>query len=428
MATHHTLALDDFLGHETKSSTNSQFLRGWKKRSPPKLDIFLHRKAPIIALWQCNVPRIYEKDLDDGTKQRRVFGGSWNCLESEDVLRKQYRRDKDTGERAVPPVIDPICRMMEHVRELYSEGELSFTEALFRWEGDDPQETQTITLGGMLNMYGSDKLSAEQKAEMARAGVKGSEAWKENMHAKCNYVFTVVDVDDPESGVQIAVETTSLGDHAKECIRNQMTSLGEDEGNPILNPYALRFEHHPNAKEFNKKYKVIAMPRIELTPEIEALINSEAPNIDRVVKPGNVTTLRADLEAHYIGPKKLDWDWIFGPAERAGFGDSGEDAEVDDNEPKKTRKVNAKADPEPQSDAEAQEPAPKSEPKAKTGGRRKKKAEAKPEPERIACDECGHMMLPTEAVCEKCGAEYEIDEPAAAAPTEEAPKKKGVNF
>lgn len=455
-----SLALDDFLGHETKSGGSSNFLRGWRKRKPPIVDVFLHRKSGIIALWQHNVPRIYEKKVDGGGKpQMRVFGGSWNCLESEDVLKKQYRRERDTGERTVPPVMCPVCRTMEFFREAYGAGVLDFAAPLFKFVGDDPAETQVITFGGMCNLYGSDKLTDSEKAAMAKANVKLKEAWKENIYAKCNYLFVVADADNPADGVQIAVETTSLGDHVKECIRNQMTSLGEDDGNPILKPYALRWEHNAAATEFGKKYKCIAMPKVALTKEVELLINSDPPDLTNIIRPGNVTTLRASLEGHYIGPIDVDWDEIFGPAERAGFGAGNTDDEtpVDDegsdtpSKPVATNEDLAKAAagakaamdnlsttkqaPAPTAPAAA-EPAPTA-----AKGRSRKKADPPPPPppsaETIACDECGHMMAIDASVCPQCGAEYELEPANAAEAQQPAPPaaaakgtetKKGVNF
>ena len=451
-----SLALDDFLGHETKSGGSSQFLRGWRKRKPPIVDVFLHRKSGIIALWQHNVPRVYEKKLDGGGKELRVFGGSWNCLESEDVLKKQYRREKDTGERTVPPVMCPVCRTMEFFRAAYREGAIGFAEPLFKFVGDDPKETQLLTFGGMCSLYGSDYLSDEEK-EVVKNEVSLKEAWKENINAKCNYLFVVVDADNHKDGVQIAVETTSLGDHVKECIRNQMTSLGEDDGNPILNPYALRWEHNAEAKEFGKKYKCIAMPKIALTKEVEALINSEPPDLENIVRPGNVTTMRASLEGHYIGPVEVDWDGIFGPAERAGFGHAEEDqaagADEEESKPQQhSHKSVAKAAGTAKAaldkaTADKPAPAPEVAPAAvaesttKTGGRRKKEAAAPPPPpatEQIPCDECGAQMAADATVCPQCGAEYELEAPpadVAPAPTP-APAtkgkgtetKKGVNF
>ena len=444
-----TLALDDFLGHETKSGGSSQFLRGWRKRSPAHVNVFLHRGSSIVALWQHNVPRVYEKKLDGGVTQRRVFGGSWNCLESEDVLKKQYRRERDTGERTVPPVICPVCRMMEFFRAEYQQGNISFTESLFKWEGDDPKETQLLTFGGMCNLYGSDKLEDEEKKAMALASISMKEAWKENVYAKCNYLFVVVDADNPNDGVQLAIETTSLGDHVKECIRNQMTSMGEEDGNPILKPYALRWEHNANATEFSKKYKCIAMPKLAMTKEVELLINSEPPDIAGVIKPGNITTLRASLEGHYIGPVPVDWDSIFGPAERAGFGQQ-EDEEEGGGE---DRASSAQAAPPPATQAKAPpkvETAPTPPPSAattpKAAGGRRKKAEAPPPPppepeakaETVPCDECGFAMAADATTCPQCGAEYELEAPAAEAPAAAAPppkatakaggKPKGISF
>ena len=454
-----SLALNDFLGHTTKTGGGKTgFLRGWRKRTPPAVTVFLHRKSPIVALWQHNVPHIYEQKDEGGSVTRRVFGGSWNCLESEAVLTKQYRRDRDTGERLVPPVVCPICRMMEALRDLYEQGAIGFADSLFRWEGDDPQETQVLSYGGILNQYGSDRLDDTEKAAMAKARISLKEAWKENLFAKCNYLFVVADADDPETGIQVAVETTSLGDHVKECIRNQMVSLGEEDGNPILNPYALRWEHNAKAAEFSKKYKCIAMPKVVLTTELAELIDGDPPDISGITRPGNITTLRADLEAHWVGKVGLDWDAIFGPAEAAGFGQAHEGEEAPEEAPAAPA-VAPRAAPRAQAPAAAKAApaAPQAAPQAPatpvgntsvTEGRKRKPAAPEPAPEpapnlqeTIPCDECGHPMLKVDTTCAQCGAEYEMDaSDAPAAPPKAAPVqttqtatpgkagKKGIKF
>lgn len=418
-----TLAMKAFLGHETRSGgSGSQFLRGWRKRESGSIDVVLHKKAPIVALWQHGLPRIFEQeDKKNGSRTRRVFSGTFNCLEEESVLVKQYRRDRNTGERVLPPVVCPVCRLLESLRGLYETNVLSFTEPLFRWEGDDPNETQELTLGGMLNLYGKDELSQEQRREMKSAGVKLNEAWKQNAWSKCNYLFVVVDTSSVEDGVQIAIETTALGDCVKECIHGQMTSLGEQDGNPMLKPYAIRWEHHPKAREFNKRYKAIAMPRIKITDEIVELIESEPPQLEGIIKPGNITQLRAELESRCIlkDPSVIPWDDIFGPAEKAGFGEDSDDDDDDEG-----------AEPEEVAEQMAATRASKS----KSGGRRRKKEpEPEPEPEedsdeeKIPCDDCGFMMGPKETVCQKCGAEYEAtdDEPTQVDEEGEPVEKKG---
>lgn len=418
-----TLAMSQFLGHQTRSGSTSQFLRGWRKRNPAAVNFVLHTKAPIVALWQHGLPRIYEQKGDNSSSvTRRVFSGNFNCIEDESVLLKQYRRDRNTGERILPPVVCPVCLLLEHLRGLYDDGQIGFTDVLFRWEGDIPEETQTLSFGGMLNLYGNDRLSDEEKTAMRQAGVKASEAWQENCWAKCNYVFVGVDADEPESGVQIAIETTALGDAVKECIHGQLTSLGDHDGNPMLNPYAIRFEHHKNAKEFNKKYKAIAMPRVPITDQIMELISGDPPDLENIIRPGNVIKLRAELEARCVLKDKglIPWDAIFGPAERAGYGAPNEDEaeEAAKEAEKATAAMVASRKKAPTAKQESTPAAPSG------GGRRRKKVEPEPEPEveMIPCDECGAPMPADATTCPKCGAEYELDdEPAEQA----SPPAKG---
>ncbi len=433
-----SLAMDQFLGHSTKSGGSSQFLRGWRKRNPPAVNVVLHTGAPIVALWQHGIPRIFEKkDEKTGEVTRVTFGGQFNCLEDESVLVKQYRRDRDTGERVLPPVVCPVCRLLEALRVLYAEGQIGFADDVFRWEGDDPQDVQVLTLGGMLNLYGNNRLSDEEKEAMRDAGIKLTEAWKENAWSKCNYLFTVVDSDEPEAGVQIAIETTGLGDATKECIHSQIVSEGEERGNPVVTPYVIRWEHHPNAKEFNKKYKAYPVRKIAITPQVRELIDSDPPDIDNLIRGGNVSKLRAELEARCVlqDPSVIPWDDIFGPAEAAGYGDREEEAEPDaaeDAPPPVQKKAPVT---KPKTEAPPAKPAAEPAPAA-TGRKRKEAPKPEPEPEpepetepaaeqeMIPCDECGAPMLPTATKREKCGAEYEVEPAEPVEPAKvEAPAK-----
>jgi len=425
-----SLAMDQFLGHTTKSGGGSQFLRGWRKRTVPAVNIVLHTGAPIVALWQHGIPRIFEKKDDkSGEITRVVFGGNWNCLEDESVLVKQYRRDHDTGERVLPPVVCPVCRLLEALRILYADEQIGFADDVFRWEGDDPKDVQVLTLGGMLNLYGNNRLSNEEKEAMRDAGIKLTEAWKENAWSKCNYLFTVVDSDEPEAGIQIAIETTGLGDATKECIHSQIVSEGEERGNPLVTPYVIKWEHHPNAKEFNKKYKAYPVRKIAITPQVMELIESDPPDIDNLIRGGNVSKLRAELEARCVldDPSIIPWDDIFGPAEAAGYGDK-EDEEVEAEAEPLPPPVKKKSEPTKAAKSEAPATKTATEPAPVVTGRKRKEA-PKPDPEpevteeTIPCDECGAPMLSTATKCEKCGAEYEVEddepaEPAKAAKTE----------
>ena len=448
-----TLDLKGFLGHKTRGD-NVGFLRGWKKRPGAYVETWLHTQAPIVALWQHSIPMVFEQKSDAGVVTRRVFGKSINCLEHEDVLGAQYKRDRDTDERIVPPVICPVCLLMEYFVGLYAAGEIEFTEKLFRWEGDDPRETVTLTFGGMLNRYSSSRLTTEQKEDMARNGVRGSEAWKESTQAKCNYVFTVVDNASPQDGIQIAVETTSLGDHVKECIADEMkrNAPDMDAGNPLLNPYCIRWEHHEKETQFQRKYKAIAMTRLKLTREVEDLIvNTPAPSLDHITKAPNVKQLWLELQAHYIGPVEIPWEELFAPSLAAGFGEreDGEDAdegdEADEVAPKNqaalakrvasrkeveaapVKRVAARKDVEAapakrvaarkevEADDEADEAVPPTPP---VGRRRAASPPPPPPPEEDGdpCEVCGAAMKATDTTCPSCGQVYALDDEPQPAP------------
>ena len=75
--TANAMGLDDFLGHKTRSSNKSQFIRSWKKASPPVIDTWMNVQAPIIAVWQHNWPKVVEREVDD-EKVLEVWGSRWN--------------------------------------------------------------------------------------------------------------------------------------------------------------------------------------------------------------------------------------------------------------------------------------------------------------------------------------------------------------
>ncbi len=382
--------LNDFLGHKSRDSGGgSNFLKSWKKRQPPRIDTWMHTRAPFIALWQHNIPRIVEREKD-GRTTRQVWGGTFNCHEAEETLRRQYYRDRATGERKHRPTTCPQCLLIESVRDLVRAKELDWLDTIFKFEGDDPAQSQIIHAGGLYNAFSDNNLTNSEKQAMSQAGVSPMHAWKENTYAKCNYVFVVVDEESPEDGVQITTETTLLGDKVKEVIRDAMTATTEEDGNPMKNPYCIRWEHRPKEQAFGDKYKAIKMERIELTDEVRQLIESTPPEMDDIVKAGNPTALRTALEDAYVGPRGLiDFDQIFERSER----------EFEKREPKKAK---AAAPPPPKKPEPL--PAPKEE------------------AELVDCDKCGEEMGADESTCPHCGFCYEENEPEPEPPP--PPKKR----
>ena len=313
------MTLDDFIGHKTrdKKDDRATYLSGWRKRDVSRrnesgdlentVTVWLHTRATFNARWTHQWPRIVDLQR---TQTLAVWNQDVVCLEPETVLRRQYRRTRD-GDRETPPAICPHCLMIEEVRSLVASGKLSWTAELFRYEAGS--DSKVIHAGGLYNAYGRPNLTPEEKAELASARISPKEAWKENAMAKCSYVCRVVDNDHPEKGIQISIEPDSVGDAMKRKLAAEIEGRG-DVGNPMLNPYALRWKYYPDEADFRKKYDVIPMPRIELSDEIQSLITEvDPPSVDHLMAPPNMKTLRASMEQHCL--YDLDWDAIFGPVE-----------------------------------------------------------------------------------------------------------------
>lgn len=327
-------SIDSFINHKT-SDRSGGFLSKWRKKDQTsKINVWFHKRRMPIALWQHQIPRLFVKaDKDTHENATFVWSQSLNCRETEKTLKRQHFRN-DQGLREVPPALCPICRMIEAIRDLVETGVLDWTKVVFKFEGD--KETKVIHAGGIYNGFKSeyDELTPEEKKKIRDAGIRMDEVWNENAYAKCNYVFCVVNHNAPGDGVQIATETSLLGDKVKEVFNDTIEAKGAEAGNPFLKPYCVQWEHRPSEQEFQKRYKARPMD-FPLTPEIEALISGEPPDISGVLKPFNLKTMRAFLERH--ATIALPWDSIF---------DVPGDDEEDENENEKFPPTDTKAHPD----------------------------------------------------------------------------------
>lgn len=410
-------SLDGFVNHNTRASSG-KFLKGWKENG--HIFVFLHTQQLPIGLWRHNFPTlVVREDRDTRRVERHIWGQSYNCHESEEILISQNFRDKATKKRDKMPERCPLCRLIEHVwQRVNVVGDISWVAPIFRFDGaDDPRENSIIHAAGIYNAFTSNaaaKFTDGQKAELQAANIFPSEAWKENAKAGLNYVFTIVNAEKPTDGVMVTVEKQSLGDRVKNVINDALESMGVEAGNPTINPYCIEFIFNDSERDINKKYHARRIDRIALTPDIERLIRSEPPNIDQVLKPFSIQTFRAQVEKHLV--VDLDLDWIFDVPDEEDSDDQfpppdgGEESESAEDAPSgRVPEVNTKPEPKP-------EPAP--EP-AKAGGR-KQKAAKEPEipPEELGdpCDTCKAPMRKGQLKCEKCGTEYEADDEPAPAP------------
>lgn len=298
-------SMDEFLRH--RGTERGQKLGDWKKDK--KLDTFLHRKLNPVALWRHNMPTIVVTE-DDGESVRHVWGRQYVCYEDESVLRRQYKRDDRTGARLYPPLYCGVCRLVDHIDGLISTGKVDWKDKLFRFTGDDAEETQVVHTGGFCNLYGGD-LTGADKTELREAGISIKEAWKENGYAKLSYLLAIVKAEASEEGVHIAIETGALGDAIKGVIGDEIESK-KDKGNPQLFPYCIRWKYDENEKNFGKKYKANRIDVVECTPAIMEAISGPKPDISAFTKLFNQTEMRAVLEAVCILKGDLiPWDKIF---------------------------------------------------------------------------------------------------------------------
>jgi hypothetical protein len=330
---HEMDSMDEFLNHKSTDRGGS-FLGNWKKDG--KIVVWMHRKQMPVAVWQHKLPKIVVREEgDDDESVTHVWTGEYVCHEDEAVLKKQYKRDRESGEREVPPRRCPVCKLVEHVRALVDEGKIDETAELFRFEADDDDETRVVHAAGMYGGFPKNLKEAtdEQKEAFKKAHIRLSDVWAENGMAKLSYVFAVVSDEDVGEGVQIAKETGLLGDKVKDVIADAMESLGREAGNPQLNPFAIQWVYLENEKEFGKKYKARRMENIKLTPEIDKAISGPKPDLSGVTAAFEIDTLKALLQRAYVGPKQaIPWDELFVKPVKGAADEEPDEDEVSDKD------------------------------------------------------------------------------------------------
>jgi hypothetical protein len=376
------MTMDEFLNHSTRGG-RGQVLKSWKDKG--KILVWLSRKSRIHCLWRHQFMRV--ADLKD--KPAEIWGDKFGCFETdEDVLRNQNFRDKDTKQRKHPPSCG-YCRFLEDLYQEIVGGKMSWTEPVFRFRTPDGRTERIMYAGGLLGFFGSPKLTDDEKGELRDKGIFVKEAWKQVSKPKAEYVFSVVDDSDVKSGVQIAVETSGLGDKMRRVLRDQLKSRRE-KGDPYQNPYPFLWEYDDKAESFNEAYGVIPMVEEKLTPEIAKLIDGPPPNLDHIVGGKSRTAVRAMLEEHCC-LSGIDWTSYL-PDEAAERDSKDKDA------PEVGHLAEDEQDDSPE-EAAAPEAPPASEPD-----------------DMVACDGCETPMPATAPKCLACGKVYEVEQAAPAIP------------
>ncbi|NJL44348.1 MAG: hypothetical protein HC945_03480, partial [Nitrosarchaeum sp.] len=138
-----------------------------------------------------------------------------------------------------------MCRTWYIVEKLVDEGKLSWTDVVFKFEGDE--EDLELLAGGMCGMFQKDTLSKAQKKELREAGVRQDEAFRQNIQARAGFMFCVVDDANPGAGPVVATESKSLGQKMQLEIKKQM-KRDPQRGDPTLHPYPFEWKYDKDAK------------------------------------------------------------------------------------------------------------------------------------------------------------------------------------
>lgn len=382
--------IDEWLGHRGTERGGGGYLGKWKDDG--HIDVWLHRRRLPVSLWQHQFPKpnVFE-DKETGEPRKVFWGRAHNCHEDETVLKKRFRRRRGDDAREVPPVSCPICLLAEALRDMVRSEKIRWTDRVFVFKGaTNPDDNVTLHAGGIYGAF-AGKLDDDELDDLRDAGIKPSEAWKENCLVKENAVFCVVDNEHPEDGVQIAVQTGLLGEKVRGVINDEIASKG-DEGNPVKHPYCIQWIYRSEKNlPFDKKYHARRIDRHKLTPEIAELIGGDPPDLSGTLEKMDKATLRAVMEQYAV--VDLPWDRIF----------------VDDD----GAAVPARRAANP---VERRE-----EPRT---GRRRRVEEPPPPPQKemIPCDECKTPMPEDATKCKACGAVYELEPDSEPAPKLDAKK------
>ena len=416
-------SVDDFLGHSGSSGGGGgKFLKNWKKNGSIRL--WLHTQRLPIASWKHSIPQLVSfEDRQTKDQVKAFWGRDMNCWEDEAFLRAQYKRQPD-GSLENPPKKCSICRLIDTVAQAIEQGELDWTDEIFRFEGaSDSKNNRIIHAGGLTKLFSKRNMTENEKISLKKAGIYISDAWAEDFHAKCQYVLAIVDQDDIGAGIQLTNQPQSVGDNIKRVITDTRASLGEEEGNPFLNPFCIELTYDEKA-HMSKKYGARRIEKYKMTAEIERLIYSDPPDVSGTVRPFDQTNLRAFLERYAV--VELPWDRIFDvPVKKIGQDDDEREMEFPPKEEtpkaeKKTRPMEVKSEPvapKPVTRRRAAEPEPPPPPPPSTS-----------EVDILPCEKCDYPMKATETTCKKCGAVYVVDDEEEAPQPAAKGKVKGDNL
>ncbi len=398
------MSMDEFLDHSGSDSGSTSVLK-WKEDG--SIDVLIHPRAPFYAVWSHSW---FHLGKDRETGEPKIFFSRWNSYEDEEILKKSRFRGDDGeyevqypwhtkpvsyhGARRIPPVLDPFALLLEWVREQIDGTEtIGWLDVIFDIDTDSGDDNATVIhAGGFCGLFSAKDMDKEEETAMKKAGIRRSEAFKEEGKARMQYVMTVVPYKKPSEGPTVAIEAEALGKKFKQMIKD----MRDDGRDPRTNPVVFRWKYDEGAS-FSDKYSVAVRTNDTITEDHTAALAKEWPQekVDRVISLGNLVALRESFERWWKHKVIPPWDAIFAPAMAAYKGKPEAQAPSDSDE-KDGEDSDDEEDDAPASVRSKDEPAPEG-------------TEDDNEEEVYACSNpaCGKPMKGTDMVCPHCGAVYD---------------------
>lgn len=449
-------SLEGWLGHKARGGSGGKFLSKWKTAggvpdvplSTGHCDTWMHTARLPMAIWRHGFPMfVVVEDKDTKDKVKHVYSKKFVCHEDESVLEHPWR-DKETGEREKPPKRCGLCKFDEwcwqecqawvdthewdETTKAWKEKKKGKSRGMdpctllfdFESEADDDENTK-LYIGGICNFFGQKDLDDDIVMAMKKAKIRGDLSWQQNAKVRCEYVLCVVDNDNINAGVQIAVEAQALGEKIKEVIQKVFKS---DDINIQKTPYCIQWIYK-KAEQFSKKYDATQIMKIKPSERVLKLVRGEAPNLDQLKEPFNQTSMRATLEKHCL-EKSIPWDEFFPTKEQESkwkkedaADDAADEKDEEDEKPKKGKK----APPPEESDTEVEDSDDDDDDEDEDEGGKSDADETAADDEddeMVACDnpKCKKPHPLSAAKCPHCGHAYEVEEEPKTEPEPEAPK------
>lgn len=435
-----------------KGGGGGNYVGNWKDKG--NVIYWLHTGVRPVTTWSHSFLELAEYDAKDkdgsktGAKIQVIRYPRFNSPDPKEVHANQFFRDKTTDRMRTPPQRDPFLILREYLRLLGNRKQLPLDQVVFEWQ--DPKDRS---------------IKSWRVGELSGLVKRGNSNFGHSLDTKYEGIYLVAVDGEIGKGLRVAREGKLLCEKIRECIKDQIDSNGVAEGDPTLNPYAIKCIYAKDATPA-QSYRAIRFNGVPYTQEIYDLITKQddLPDIAEMVKVGPEDDIKVRAAMEAACQIELPFDLLFGDLKARRSVYDGECAP-----PVRTTTVGAvppaSAGARPPATPGAARPAaaPAAAPARPTGPRppggatpapaasaapapataapavgsgRRRKVEApapQPEPEptveMIPCDACGVQMDAKATKCPSCGTEYEVDadpEAEVKQPPQTGPKPPAV--